>query len=448
MNRGTTLVGASLLLSAGFGAGPRALVAQGAARPASTKTAAKEAPRFEVDPMWPKPMGNRWILGSTTGVAIDAHDHIFVIHLTDSFTQRTEIGLTVGGTAYGECCASAPNVLEFDPSGALVNHWGGPGDGYNWPEQNAGLAIDDAGNFWIGGAGGADSRILKFSKDGKFIAQYGTAPATPAPVAGAGRAAGDTAYAGVSPARGAGGRGRGGRGGRGAGTPALPANSNSMESFGGAMGFAIDNKANEIFVADGSRNHRVAVVDMNTGAIKRYWGAYGAKPDDADTAKYEPGGAAPKQFGQVRCVRIANDGLVYVCDATNDRIQIFKKDGSFVKEATVEPSTRGSGSVWDIAFSRDPGQKYLYVADGANDKVHILDRQSMTELTAFGDGGRQPGLFYAVDGVATDSKGNLYTIETFEGKRLQKFNFKGVGAVTKANQGALWPSTAAGGAKK
>lgn len=220
-----------------------------------------------------------------------------------------------------------------------------------------------------------------------------------------------------------------------------------MDSFGGAMGFAIDGKANEIFVADGSRNHRVAVVDMNTGAIKRYWGAYGAKPDDADTAKYEPGGPAPKQFGQVRCVRIANDGLVYVCDATNDRIQIFKKDGSFVKEATIAPSTRGSGSVWDIAFSRDPGQKYLYVADGANDKVHIVDRQTLQELTAFGDGGRQPGLFYAVDGVATDSKGNLYTIETFEGKRLQKFNYKGVGSVTKANQGALWPS-AAGGAKK
>ncbi len=443
MNRGITLFGASLLVYGG------ALAAQTPAKKGTPKAAAGQAPKFEVDPMWPKPMGNRWILGSTTGVAIDSRDHIFVVHLTDSFTPRTEIGLTVGGAAYGECCASAPNVLEFDPSGTLVAHWGGPGEGYNWPEQNAGLAIDDAGNVWIGGAGGADSRILKFSKDGKFIAQYGTAPAAPPPAAGsgAGRSAGDTAYAGVSPARGAGGRGggRGGRGGRGGGAPALPANSNSMESFGGAMGFAIDSKANEIFVADGSRNHRVAVVDMNTGAIKRYWGAYGAKPDDADTAKYEPGGAAPKQFGQVRCVRIANDGLVYVCDATNDRIQIFKKDGSFVKEATVAASTRGSGSVWDIAFSRDPGQKYLYVADGANDKVHILDRERLLELTAFGDGGRQPGLFYAVDGVATDSKGNLYTIETFEGKRLQKFNYKGVSAVTKANQGALWPSA---GAKK
>jgi sugar lactone lactonase YvrE len=134
-----------------------------------------------------------------------------------------------------------------------------------------------------------------------------------------------------------------------------------------------------------------------------------------------------------------------VCDRANDRVQVFKKDGSFVSEKKVAPNTGGTGSVWDIAFSRDAGQKYLYVADGANDKVHILDRESLKELTAFGDGGRQPGLFYAVDGVATDSKGNLYTIETFEGKRLQKFNYKGVGAVTKANQGALWPAT---GAKK
>ncbi len=307
MNRGITLVGASLLVSAGA-RGARALVAQEAARP-GRKRPASQAPKFEVDPMWPKPMPNRWILGSTIGVAIDSRDHIFVVHLTDSFTPRTEIGLTVGGAAYGECCASAPNVLEFDPSGTLVGHWGGPGEGYDWPEQNAGLAIDDAGNVWIGGAGGADSRILKFSQDGKFIAQYGTAPAAPPPAAGAGRVvarvirrtpasrrvvAQVVAVAAVED---------GAVAARGA--PALPANSNSMESFGGAMGFAFDGKANEIFVADGSRNHRVAVVDMNTGAIKRYWGAYGDKPDDADTAKYEPGGAAPKQFGHGALRRIA-----------------------------------------------------------------------------------------------------------------------------------------------
>src|SRR5689334_1693862 len=149
MNRGITLLAAPLLLTGG------ALTAQAPAKPAAVKSVAKQAPKFDVDPMWPKPMGNRWILGSTTGVAIDSRDHIFVVHLTDSFTARTEIGLTVGGTAYGECCASAPAVLEFDPSGALVGHWGGPGEGYNWPEANAGIALDDAGNVWIGGSGGS-----------------------------------------------------------------------------------------------------------------------------------------------------------------------------------------------------------------------------------------------------------------------------------------------------
>ncbi|MGE5730968.1 MAG: hypothetical protein ACM37U_03445, partial [Gemmatimonas sp.] len=167
-----------------------------------------------------------------------------------------------------------------------------------------------------------------------------------APVAAApsGRGA-DTAYAGVSPGR-AGGRGgaagRGGRGGRAA-TPGLPANSQGMDSFGGAAGFSFDAKANEAYVADGYRNHRVAVIDMTTGAIKRFWGAYGNKPDDADTAKYDPAGSPPKQFGApVRCAQLSNDGFVYVCDTRNDRIQVFKKDGSFVKEKAIAPKTLGT----------------------------------------------------------------------------------------------------------
>jgi DNA-binding beta-propeller fold protein YncE len=406
----------------------------GTAQRSARGTASRTAPRFEVDLLWPQPMPNRWILGSTTGVAVDARDHVFVVHLTDSFTPRTEIGLATNPVT-GECCAPAPNVLEFDPAGTLVGHWGGPGEGYQWPEQNAGLAIDDAGNVWIGGSGGADSRILKFTHDGKFIAEFGKGGAVAA--ARGGRAE-DTAYAGVSPGRGgrAGGRGRG----RSA-TPALPANSTSMDSFGGPAGFSFDAKANEAYVADGYRNHRVAVIDMTTGAIKRYWGAYGAKPNDADRAKYEPGAALPKQFGApVMCAKLANDGLLYVCDTENDRIQVFKKDGSFVREKTVAPATRGTGSVWDVAFSRDPQQKYLYVADGMNMKVHVLDRQTLEELASFGDGGRLPGEFYAVHGVATDSKGNLYTVETYEGKRVQKFLYKGVGPIASKNEGVLWPS--------
>ena len=408
-------------------------------------TAPPSAPRFEVDPMWPKPMPNRWILGSATGVAVDSRDHIFVVNLTDSFNARTEMGSGTNPPT-GECCTPASNVLEFDAAGTLVGHWGGPGQGYSWPEQNAAIAVDDAGNVWIGGAGGQDTRIMKFSRDGKFVAEFGKAGAPMA--ARGGTNAPDTAYGGMSPARGAAAAGRGGRGGRPT-TPALPANSNSMDSFGGPAGFSFDTKANEAYVADGIRNHRVAVIDMTSGAIKRFWGAYGKKPDDAAAGPYAAGAAGPKQFGAVRCAKLANDGLVYVCDATNDRIQVFKKDGSFVKEKTVAPKTLGNGSVWDIAFSRDPQQKYIYVADGMNMKVRILDRNTLEELSAFGDGGRQPGQFYAVHSVATDSKGNLYTVETYEGKRVQKFNYKGVAPVAANAKAVVWPSIGSGtGAKR
>jgi DNA-binding beta-propeller fold protein YncE len=193
-------------------------------------------------------------------------------------------------------------------------------------------------------------------------------------------------------------------------------------------------------VADGSRNRRVAVVDMASGAIKRFWGAYGERPDDAAPNAYAPDGTPSRQFGTpVSCAELSGDGMVYVCDQRNNRIQVFRKDGSFVKEKVIAPKTLRAGSVWDIAFSRDPQQKYLYVADGTNARVHIVDRQSLEVLTSFGDGGRYPGQFLAVTGVATDSKGNLYTAETFEGKRVQKFIYKGIGRVTSANQGVLRP---------
>jgi DNA-binding beta-propeller fold protein YncE len=215
-----------------------------------------------------------------------------------------------------------------------------------------------------------------------------------------------------------------------------------MESFGGATRISFDAIANEAYVADGSRNRRVAVIDMTTGAIKRTWGAYGKAPSDAATPGYSPDAPAAQQFGTpVLCAAVSNDGLVYVCDRANDRIQVFRKDGSFVKEAAVMPKTLREGSVWDIAFSRDAKQRFLYVADGMNDQVHVLDRESLLVFSNFGDGGRVPGEFYALHSIATDSKGNIYTTETYEGKRVQKFTYKGVGAGN--TQTVLWP--AAGG---
>lgn len=397
------------------------------AKPAST-----QGPTFEVDLLWPKPMQNRWILGSATGVAIDSRDHIFVLSIPDHFTARTEIGSATNPPT-GECCTPTPPVVEYDATGALVGSWGGPGSGYTWPTTAARIAIDPKGDIWIGGSGGNDTRILKFTRDGKYVGEIGKVVASTGAPAPTQAAAPDTAYTGVS--RGAG-RGRGGA----AGPPPLPPNNASLAAFGGAMGFSFDAAANEAFVADGSRNHRVAVVDINTGAIKRVFGAYGNKPDDAPSAKYAPGGAPSQQFGVVSCAQVSKDGFVYVCDRSNDRIQVFKKDGSFVKEKIVAPATLGAGSVWDVTFSRDPQQKYLYVADGQNMKVWVLDRTTLDVISSFGDGGRQPGQFYAVNTIATDSKGNIYTGETLEGKRVQKFNYKGIGAVT-PNAGVVWPRT-------
>jgi sugar lactone lactonase YvrE len=136
---------------------------------------------------------------------------------------------------------------------------------------------------------------------------------------------------------------------------------------------------------------------------------------------------------------LASDDLLYVCDRVNDRIQVFHPDGTFIKEAFIEKQTLGSGSVWDIAFSQDPQQKFLYVADGENDRVHIVDRASLEVLTTFGEGGRQPGEFYGVHSIATDTKGNIYTTETYRGQRVQKFVYKGMAPVTSKDQRVLWP---------
>jgi DNA-binding beta-propeller fold protein YncE len=170
------------------------------------------------------------------------------------------------------------------------------------------------------------------------------------------------------------------------------------------------------------------------------WGAYGKPPSDDPIPHYD---VNSPQFGNpVHCAQPSNDGLIYVCDRTNDRIQVFKFDGTFVKQYIMEPNTKGDGSVWEIAFSKDPAQKFMYIADGSNEKIHVYDRQSMQELYSFGGGGRIPGQFYAVHSVVTDSKGNIFTTETYRGQRIQKFDYKGIGPVTKQDQGVVWPKSA------
>jgi len=210
--------------------------------------------------------------------------------------------------------------------------------------------------------------------------------------------------------------------------PALPQfqveghDSNSTERLGSPADVAVDVEAKEVFAADGYANHRVVVFDSETGAYKRHWGAYGHRPDDAKAPPYDPAQPPSPQFGNpVHCVRIAKDGLVYVCDRTNDRLQIFHKDGSFVSEHIYEPATRGTGSVYDLVFSPDADQKFIYMIDGMNGEVRIIDRTSKETLARFGRPGRQAGQFTALHNIAVDHQGNIYTAEVSTGERVQKF---------------------------
>ena len=364
----------------------------------SAAAAAPEAPLFEVDPFWPQPLPNHWVLGSVVGVGVDSRDHVFVIHRQAPLNERTEIGASTDPPT-GECCLPAPYVLEFDPEGNLANSWGGPGEGYEWPQSNHGLTVDHMDNIWIGGNGPGDSHVLKFSRSGEFLMQIGET--------------------------------------------GLPVNSLSREHFGRVAKISFDPNANEAYLADGYGNKRVAVLDASSGEFKRFWGAYGNEPSDEDLGRYDPAAPPAPQFrNPVHCADPSADGHVYVCDRANNRIQVFRTDGAFVAEKVIAPMTLGDGSTWDIAFSRDPEQKYMYVADGKNMKVYVMDRLSLEILTSFGDGGRQPGLFFAVHSIATDSQGNIYTTETYEGKRVQKFVHKGVGPVSVMDQGAPWPARA------
>ena len=378
---------------------------------------AKQAPKFEVDPFWPKPMPNNWVLGQTIGLTVDDRDHVWLIHRgNDPGTaglDRTELAFpTEGGPRVSECCVAAPPVLEFDQAGNLVGSWGGKSkDGsYTWPESNHGVVVDHKGFVWIGGNGPPDSHILKFTRDGKFVAQYGKAGARRDP---------------ASPDA----------------KPVYRANSKDMDNFGRVARIFIDPKANEGYLADGYLNHRVAVIDLDTGKIKRMWGAYGEPPTDENLGPYDPSAPPAKQFrNPMHCAVVSDDGLVYTCDRPNDRVQIFTKEGKFVKEVFVEKQTRTDGSVWDIAFSKDPQQTYLYMADGCNEHVRVFDRKSMEELYNFGYGGRQPGMFLGVHSIAVDSKGNIYTTETYTGKRLQKFTMKGMASVSTLKKATPpWP---------
>ncbi|MFN7980481.1 MAG: hypothetical protein U0Q11_01355 [Vicinamibacterales bacterium] len=335
------------------------------------------APRYQVDPFWPK-MPKGLILGQVSGITVDSRDHIWMIQRpwslnSDEKAQNPE----------AECCREAPPVMEFDADGNYIQGWGGEGQGYEWPKDEHGIFVDYKNNVWLSSAGGprlrerTENMILKFTRDGKFIFQVGK---------------------------------------RGQSKGSL-----DTENFNNAADIYVYPKTNEAFIADGYVNRRVVVLDAETGKFKRMWGAYGNVPDDKapNGPLYEGPGA--QQFNLVHGVRVSDDGLVYVAERTNNRVQVFSIDGKFQREMFIERKTKLLGTAFSIAFSPDPAQQLMYVADAGNGKIHMFDRRGLQEVGSFGRIGHYAGEFVFLHNVATDSKGNVYTAEVGTGRRAQKF---------------------------
>jgi DNA-binding beta-propeller fold protein YncE len=260
----------------------------------------------------------------------------------------------------------------------VIRSWGGPGQGYEWPKSEHGIFIDDNDFVWLAGNGKQDGQLLKFTMEGKLVLQIGHA----------------------GPIRG----------------------SNDTTALGSPADVAVDVAAHEVYAADGYTNRRVVVFDSETGAYKRHWGAYGNTPSDDKTPPYDPARPPSQQFGNpVHCIRLAKDGLVHVCDRTNDRLQIFRRDGTFVAEHMFEKGTRGTGSVYDLVFSPDPAQRFVYMIDGMNGEIRVLSHAGYAVLARFGRPGRQAGEFTALHNIAVDHQGNIFTAEVNTGQRVQKF---------------------------
>jgi DNA-binding beta-propeller fold protein YncE len=372
---------------------------------AQAPTSGREIPTFQVDPSWPK-IPSKWVLGLVSGVNVDARDHVWVLHRPR--TVRPE-----------QRAMAAPAVLEFDAAGDLVQAWGGPGLGFEWPATEHGISIDHQGYVWIGGSstGGngapGDDQILKFTRTGTFVMQIGRSNRS-----------------------------------RGNADP---------DNVHGAADVTVYPKTNELFVADGYGNRRVIVFDADTGKFKRMWGAFGNVPTDpppggaAGAATASDQGPGAPQFNGVHSARVSNDGLVYVSDRANKRVQVFTTDGKYVTQVflsrgQIPPSllpgtafgkpmreladglARAGLTASRTAFSPDPEQRFLYVIDRIRQQIAIVDRKTLEVLGHFGDGpGSAPGQFYVLHDVATDSMGNVYTAEVNEegNRRAQKFLYKG-----------------------
>jgi DNA-binding beta-propeller fold protein YncE len=434
------------------------VLARLAERTPSNAASTGTAPSFVVDPGWPKPLPNNWIIGDVGGLYVDRHDHIWVYHRPRALDSTDAGALGEGGTdakgnpisvlghprPYGRqsaCCIPAPSVLQFDKDGTLLQAWGGPGDpgflekrcrqadGCFWPAREHGIYVDHNDFVYVAGNGqaanfhgqfpwapdfGNDSQVLKFTMDGTFVYQIGHAGAK-------GPNSNDT---------------NGGM--KGTPQPFLPAD------------MSVDAKTNHLYIADGYGNKRVLIADAETGKYIGHFGAYGQNPvqDDPSTgadsgegvgpwaADFRRGEMKPKFFrNPLHCARVSGDGLLYACDRGNNRVQVFKAAEvgkpcanpageigrcGFVGEIHVAPQT-ASGTSGTLNFSSDPAQSCAYVADLANDTIYVINRQNFQEMDRFGTGGRQIGQFHWPHVVSVDSDGNVYTGEVDGAGRVQKF---------------------------
>ena len=358
------ILNSAILLAASFTASGIAFAADAAM--------ARALPVFAVDPAWPK-VPAKWKLGDASSIAIDAQDNVYVLHRPRTLKPA-------------DAAMAAPPVIVFDGAGNYVKSWGGNGSGYEWPEREHGIHIDRNGHVWIGGnncaTGGlpglkpvADDAILKFTLDGKFLLQIGRSNFS----------AGDSDTVNVHRAADA----------------------------------WVYSRANELFVADGYGNHRVIVFDSDTGAFKRTWGAFGRPPGGVDNCaviapKSFPEGDGPPDYNVVHAIRVANDGMVYVADRENRRLQMFTADGKFVKQLIRTETSFAR----DLAFSPDPAQQFLYV--GAGKGIVVVDRKTLEVIGMI----QVPGQLGPGHHIATDSKGNIYIAQTAAG--MQKLVFKGM----------------------
>ena len=351
------------------------LAAQQPASAQSGSSSPTAAPKFTVDPSWPK-IPSKWQFGQVASVSIDADDHVWILQRPSTLEPH-------------EKGQAAPPVLEFDAAGNFLRAWGGPGTGYDWPASEHGIYVDHKQLIWIGGNGPKDHQILKFTKDGKFLMQIGKA-----------------------------GQSKGNADTQNLNQPA--------DTF-------VHAKTNELFVADGYGNRRIIVFDADTGKFKRMWGAFGNQPTD-DPPNPAPADADERgasQFVQpVHAARVSSDGLVYVSDRGGKRVQVFTIEGKYLNQVFIgreclAPKCGNGTTAASTSFSTDPKQRFLYVGNRSQAKVMVLDRASLKVLDSFGQWGSKPGEFGTLHHMASDSKGNLYVTEVTplapQNRRVQKF---------------------------